>query len=197
MHWIDPDSLKPLKAEVARFLFNPKGDADGMILSNGLEAHFPPHLSREVLSAIQTGDAVTLYGVKPRGSETLSCVAIETVKGGRIYDRGPPDKKEKKHSGKEARNGHDANVESAEVEDTVERLLHGPKGEVRGVLLAGASIVRFPPHIADHLRRLLTPGAAIAVRGDARTVHGAIVIEAKALGRAKASLKPFPKKPHD
>jgi hypothetical protein len=152
MHWIDPDSLKPLKSRVARFLFNPKGDVDGMLLSNGLEAHFPPHLSNEVLSAIQLGDAVTLYGVKPKSVEMLACVAIDNAKGQRIDDRGPPDQK-KKHGAKRpaAKEGHpkaDAHREHAEVEDAIERVLHGPKGEVRGALLADGSIVRFPPHAA-------------------------------------------------
>jgi len=35
MHWIDPDSLPPVKSTVARFLFNPKGDADGMKVFTG------------------------------------------------------------------------------------------------------------------------------------------------------------------
>jgi hypothetical protein len=69
MHWIDPESLSPVKSTVARFLFNPKGDADGMLLANGAQAHFPPHLSKNVLKSIQPGDAVTLYGVKPRAAD--------------------------------------------------------------------------------------------------------------------------------
>jgi hypothetical protein len=44
-----------------------------MLLSNGLEAHFPPHLSSEVLSAVKMGDAVTLYGVKPKSVEMIAC----------------------------------------------------------------------------------------------------------------------------
>ena len=98
MHWIDPDSLSPVKSKVARFLFNPHGDADGMLLVNGTEAHFPPHLSKQVLKSIQPGDAVTLYGVKPRAADMIACVAIKSAKGKRIDDTGPPAKAKKKNT---------------------------------------------------------------------------------------------------
>src|SRR5579862_3483671 len=125
MHWIDPDSLKPHKATVERFLFNPKGDADGMLLSNGLEARFPPHLSGKVLKAIRPGEAVTLYGVKPRATEMLACIALESMRGTRIDDLGPPPKKTKRS--KKNNEAHSQGPERLDVEDSVDRLLHGPK----------------------------------------------------------------------
>ncbi len=73
MHWIDPDSLTPLTSEVDRFLFNPRGQADGMILANGTEAHLPPHLSQKVLAVLKIGERVTLYGVKPRSVDMIAC----------------------------------------------------------------------------------------------------------------------------
>jgi len=189
MHWIDPDSLKPLKSKVERFLFNTKGDADGMLLANGFEAHFPPHLSNRVLKAVKSGDVVTLFGVKPRAVDMIACVAIESVTGQRIDDPGPP-----------AKNHRDVRklaAERVDIEDTAVQLLHGPKGEVRGVLLARGSIVRFPPHAAASVARLLRPGKVIAVRGDARSVLGATVIEAKAFGKSRTTLKPIAPKPHE
>lgn len=71
MHWINPDSLVPVTSEVKRFLFNPRGEADGLILSNGASAHFPPHISAEVLAHVEPGDRVTLYGVRPRCAELI------------------------------------------------------------------------------------------------------------------------------
>jgi hypothetical protein len=195
MHWIDPDSLSPVKAKVARFLFNPKGDADGMLLANGTEAHFPPHLSKKVLKSIQPGDAVTLYGVKPRAADMIACIAIESARGERIDDTGPPAKPKKKHAKKNG-DGDDASLTRVEIEDTVERALHGPKGEVRGVLLSSGRIVRFPPHAADGAGTLLRPGAPLAVRGEVRTVSDTEVIEARAWGKSKSRMKPLAPKPH-
>jgi hypothetical protein len=194
MHWIDPDSLVPVKSQVASFLFNPKGDADGMLLANGMEAHFPPHLSRKVLKLLQPGDTVTLYGVKPRGVEMIACIAIEDKHGERIDDHRPPAKK--KHS-KKHHEDDDRERATVELEDSIERKLHGPKGEVRGVLLTDGSIVRFPPHVADGAaRKLLRPAAKLAVRGEAITASGTRIIEAKGLGTTKKTIKRFEPKPH-
>jgi hypothetical protein len=42
MHWLDPNYLPVTKGTVHQFLLNPHGDADGMILTDGTEIHFPP-----------------------------------------------------------------------------------------------------------------------------------------------------------
>jgi len=47
---------------------------------------FPATLVRQVLKAIRTRDAVTLYGVRPRAAEMTSCVPIASVRGRRIDD---------------------------------------------------------------------------------------------------------------
>ena len=193
MHWIDPDSLSPVKSRVERFLFNPRGQADGMILANGTEAHFPPHLSQQVLAGLKAGERVTLYGVKPRSADMIACVAIETADGTRIDDKGPPPKAKKKGHGKK----HDGRQEEldtrpVEIVDTVQRALHGPKGEVRGVLLEGGAIVRFPPHAARATPQMYEPGSELAVRGAALQIEGATVIEATELGRSKRAMRPIP-----
>jgi hypothetical protein len=195
MHWIDPDSLSPLQSKVARFLFNPKGEADGMLLANGTEAHFPPHLSAKVLKKIRVGDAVTLYGVKPRAADMIACVAIDTAEGDRIDDTGLPAKAKKKQ-GRKGPSAEDGGLTRVELDDTIKRLLHGPRGEVRGVLLSGGQIVRFPPHAAADTGNLLSPGAFLAVRGDARSVADTIVVEARAWGRARTRMKSLATRPH-
>jgi len=53
-------------------------------LTNGLEVHFPPHFSAEVLAVVRAGDRVTIYGNVPRATAMLDAVAIETADGKRI-----------------------------------------------------------------------------------------------------------------
>lgn len=192
MHWIDPDSLSPLASKVERFLFNPKGDADGMLLANGTEAHFPPHMSKPVLEKIQRGDAVTVYGVKPKAADMLALVAIETVNGERICDDGPPHK----HHGHPHPKKKTHNVE-VEIEGRVDRLLHGPKGEARGLLLSGGQIVRFPPHALETAREWLAVGEPVAVRGRAIEVGETQVLEAEKWGPSGKRLKALAPKRHD
>ena len=97
--------------------------------------HFPPHLSGKVLKAIQPGEAVTLYGVRPRATEMLACIALESTRGTRIDDVGPPPKMAKRPN--KDNEAHSPGLRPLDIEDSVDRLLHGPKGEVRGVAVEG------------------------------------------------------------
>jgi len=40
--------------------------ADGLLLKDGKEVHFPPHMSKAVLAAVKPGDHVKVRGVRPR-----------------------------------------------------------------------------------------------------------------------------------
>ena len=190
MHWIDPDSLSPVESKIERFLFNPHGQADGMILANGQEAHFPPHMSQRVLASFKVGERVTVYGVKPRLADMIACIAIETADGTRIDDKGPPTKaKKKSHRSKPDDRNCEFDTRAVEIADTVERTLHGPKGEVRGVLLKDGTIIRFPPPAAQVQPQLYKPGTTLVVRGAALQIGGTTVIEATELGRSKRTLR--------
>ena len=49
----------------------------------------------------------------------------------------------------------------------VTRLLVNPFGEVDGLLLDSGTLVTFPPHMEPELTAAITPGAPVAVRGQA------------------------------
>jgi hypothetical protein len=86
MYRLETNELPHVTSDVDHFLINPRGDTDGLILANGLEVHFPPHFSAEVLSVVRAGDRITIYGNVPRATATLDAVAIETADGKRIGD---------------------------------------------------------------------------------------------------------------
>ena len=74
MHWLDPDFLPEISGVFDRFLINPRGKADGMILTDGTEV--PPYMSAEICAAIRSGEAtkVTIRGVRPRDSDLIAAV---------------------------------------------------------------------------------------------------------------------------
>jgi hypothetical protein len=94
MHWIDPDSLPEISGRFERFLINPHGETDGMILADGAEVHFPPHLGKQVRAAVDNDSkaALRIFGVRPRQGDVFAAVAFETAAGVRIVDNGPPKK---------------------------------------------------------------------------------------------------------
>ena len=85
MYTLDTE-LPRVTSGVDHFLVNPHGDTNGLVLANGLEVHFPTHLSAEVLAVVRTGDRVTIYGTVLRATAMLAAVAIETEDGKRIGD---------------------------------------------------------------------------------------------------------------
>ncbi len=194
MHWIDPDHLPKTEGTVDRFLINPHGEIDGILLAGDMEVHVPPHLSSEIRAAVKPGAAITVYGVRPRHAEMIAAVAIGAGAGQRIVDSGPPKEKHGEHGKKKhGRLKHDASAPHApmEAEGTVRRSLHGPKGETRGALLEDGRIIRVPPHEAKECEPLLQPGAHLAARGPGLTADGATVIDAKEIGASTASLMPM------
>jgi hypothetical protein len=196
MHWLDPDYLAEVSGTFERFLINPRGDADGMILTDGTEVHFPPHMGAEVCAAIRASEKTTVKvrGVRPRGGDLIAAVAIEAADGKRIVDNGPP----KRHDDEEKPRKHATkpNREPTEAEGIVRRLLHGPKGEARGALLEDGRIIRVPAHEADRIAHLVSPGQTLAVRGEGLASALGTVIEAREIGASTDDLHPFkPKKP--
>ena len=194
MHWLDPDYLPETSGTVSRFLVNPHGDIDGMIFKNGTEVHFPPHLSRQIAKSVSIGDKIKVRGVKPRDANVIAGAALDASDGGRVLDNGPDHEREKP-KGKH----HEPETKSADVSGTVQQALHGPKGEIRGVLLESGDAIRFPKHEAKKLTAWLKPGAKFAARGDAVVTKFGTVIEAREIGSSQKTLRKLtPKGPkHD
>lgn len=201
MHWLDPDYLPKLSGTFERFLLNGHGDADGMMLTDGTEVHFPPHLSDDLRAAIPPGakSKITIRGVRARGSELIAAVAIDLPDGTRILDNGP----EKKHESKKKEGEHTPPPKHRPMcaVGIVRSVLHGPKGEPRGVLLEDGKSIRFPPHEAKRIAHVLSAGKKVAVRGDGLESALGTVIEARELGPSPDDLHALkhekPKHPKD
>lgn len=189
MHWLDPDYLPSTHGVVKRFLLNLKGEADGLILADGTEVHFPPHMSADVLRAIVPGDAVTVSGVRPRGADVIAAVAIGAPSGSRIEDRGPAEENGERHKSSEKPDSR-----PIEYHGVIVSLLHGPKGEVRGILFEDGVTVRFSKKHVPLLTDLLKPGLSIILRGGEITSAIGTVIEAFEIGTSIEALKPVKSK---
>jgi hypothetical protein len=180
MHWIDPDSLPETTGVFDHFLLNPHGRPDGLILQDGREVHFPPHMGPEIEQAIAPKAKLSIRAVRPRGAEVLAAVAID-INGKRIDDQGPPEPHDKKPP--------HPHREDAEAEGVIARFLHGPKGERRGLMLEDGLQVRFPKHLEEETE-LPDIGAKVSLHGKALdTPHGR-VLEVKALHLAKKRKAP-------
>ena len=195
MHWIDPDCLPEVKGTVERFLLNPHGEIDGFVMTGETQApvlvHTPPHMEAELTRHVKAGDAVGVRGVRPRKGHLIAAVAVTATDGARIVDQGPDH--DHKHPKLEKK--------KMSAEGTVRLPLFGPKGELRGALLADGTVIRIGPKEAEQLAGLLAPKAMVAVRGDGVEIKHGRVVDAKEIGTSSRDLHPIkdakPKPKHD
>ncbi|MDR5781579.1 hypothetical protein QCE63_19455 [Caballeronia sp. LZ065] len=157
MHWIDPTSLPETRGKVTRFLLNPHGEVDGLVVGSR-QVHVPPHLSKQLARHVALGDSIRVRGVKPRDADMLAAVSLTTKSGVVILDEGPH------HDGKPH---HKPDVERKPMDASgeVALSLFGPKGELRGALLDDGTSLRMPPHAAAELASYLMPGAHVHAWG--------------------------------
>jgi hypothetical protein len=185
MHWIDPDSLPEVAGILERFVLNPHGEVDGFVMNGQTQTpilvHTPPHMEGELTRNAKLGDKLRVRGVRPRGADVFAAVAVTAESGLQIVDMGPDhDRKHRK-----------VERQKMQLGGTVRLSLFGPKGELRGALLADGTIIRIGPKEAEHLIKVLMPGTKIAVSGDGiETQHGR-VIQAKEIGSGMDDLRPI------
>jgi hypothetical protein len=82
-------ALTEAKGTVDRFIPNIRGDTWVLLLMDGTEVHFPPHLSTELAAAVKPGGEVTVRGVRPHGDHVVAAVSLETSDGATINAREP------------------------------------------------------------------------------------------------------------
>jgi len=189
MHWIDPQSLLPIKGAVAQFVMNRDGELDGLVLTCETGApqlvHFPPHMGSAVEAAVKVGEEVVAHGVRPRGADVVTAVALVTADGHQIIDNGPDAPHAASEPSPEAEVFHDKKASG-----TVRLSLFGPKGELRGAILEDGTVIRIGRKEAEACADLLKPGAAVVARGTAIICPLGTVLDAHEIGSDKHSLRP-------
>jgi hypothetical protein len=181
------DQMPYVTSSVERFLVNADGNADGMILGNGVEVYFAPHLSSAVLTAIRVGDRITVYGVLPMAEPMIAAVVIEAANGTRIEDNGLPTRKLPGSAAEHRIKARECS--RLEVEALVRRTLHGPNGETRGVLLDDGTTVVLPLHQGEDLFELLSPASRLTVRGAGLVTEMGKAIRADEIGRSVRDMR--------
>jgi hypothetical protein len=179
---LNSEQLPYVTSSVERFLINPDGNADGMILFNGVEVYFAPYLSAAVLTAVHVGDRITVYGVLPMAEPMIVAVVIEAANGARIEDCGLPTRPSTPIEQHRAR-------DRLEVEALVRRILHGPDGEPRGVLLDDGTTVLLPIDDDDDFSDLLSPASWLTVRGAGLVTDTGMAIEADEIGPSAGAMR--------
>jgi hypothetical protein len=185
----DPAQLPATHGKVAQYSLTPRGDVDGLILSDGTEVHLPPHLGPQLVFAVKPGDTVTVRGLRARAVPMVQAMSVANdASGATVTDTGPP----------AVHGPRDAAAQPLSAQGTVKAALHGPRGELNGALLEDGTIVRLPPPEATRVAALLAPGKTLAVQGDGVAGPLGRVIAARAIGSGPNDMAPVavPPPPH-
>jgi hypothetical protein len=189
----DPQQLPAQRGQIQQFTLTPRGDIDGLILTDGTEVKTPPHLSTQIAYAIKPGDTVTIHGLHAAALPLVQAVSITDDATGRmVIDNGPPGP----GRGPPVPPPPIATVTGAggplpgltEVQSRVRMALHGPQGDVNGALLDDGTIVRLPPPETYRFASLLQPGQTIVAEGTELVTAMGKVLDAQQIGASREQL---------
>lgn len=190
----DPAQLPAIKGTVAEYSLTPRGDVDGLILKDGTEIHLPPHLGTQLVFIAKPGDAVTIHGLHAREVAMVQAMQVTNdATSQSVTDTGPtggpengPKEGRKDGPKGEARAGRGPGPEMRgapmDAQGAVKQQLHGPRGELNGVLLADGTIVRMPPPEVLRLQAQFAVGQAVFVRGNGLSSPLGRVVDAREVG---------------
>jgi hypothetical protein len=172
----DASQLPETKGTVKQYTLTPRGDVDGLILTDGTEINLPPHLTAQIVFAVKPGDAVSVRGLRARALPLVDAASVTNfVTGVTVTDNGPP-------------GGPGRAITETTLSGKVAAVLHGKRGEVNGALLDNGTVLRLPPPEADRMQSLLQPDQIIAVRGVSLVTPLGTVVEARAIGSSPEQL---------
>ena len=172
----DATQLPETKGAVKQYTLTPRGDVEGLILTDGTEIKLPPHLTAQVVFAIKPGDAVSVRGLRARALPLVDAASVTNfVSGVTVTDNGPP-------------GGPDRAITETTLSGKIATSLHGKRGEVNGALLENGAVLRLPPPEAERMQSLLQPGQIVAARGISLVTPLGTVVDVRAIGSSLEQL---------
>lgn len=174
-----------VQGTVVRYLVNPFGEVDGLILDNGTLAKTPPHLSGDLVGVAKPGDSVTLQGMPEAGTSFKVYSVTNTASNITLFrrDRAWNERSMPKHL-------RAVGLKEMSASGTIEHVLTGKRGEPKGVILGNGAIVRVGKEAYPYFG-LFRVGAPFAARGFGTENAYGRALEATAIGAGSGSLQPL------
>lgn len=191
----DPQQFPAIHGELERLTLTARGDIDGFILKDGTEVKTAPHLSTQIAFAIKPGDRVIVHGLKAAALPLVSAVSItdevthRTVTDSELSEpMDPPPPPGWRPRGRPPQGA----AAASETSGRVRMALHGPQGEVNGVLLESGAILRFPPDQGAQLALLIQARQSVFADGIAITSDLGTVVDVEQIGPSRDKLVAVP-----
>jgi hypothetical protein len=179
-----------LQGTVAQYLINPRGDVDGLLLTDNTIVRFPPHLGPQLVQTVQPQAAVKVDGYSASAGTIQATTITNTTSGRSIVDTPPA-------SGAPPPPPSDAAQQPMSASGTIKALTHAPRGEIDGAILSDGTIVHFGPENGEQFAALLRAGQPLAATGYGTANQYGKSLEASALGASANQLQPITAGPRE
>ena len=171
---------------VARYLLDPRGEVEGLLLQDGTQMHITSRASDKLLQAIKPGHQVRVHGRRLPGSPLVQADVILNASTGTIFT--VPFRLDFPIPEQEAR----LSMSEMKAEGTIEVLLFNAlKGVVHGMLLSDGTQVRLPPDTNDELRTSFHIGEQLMAEGNGTANEYGRCLEALSMSLNGGRLTPL------
>lgn len=177
-----------IQGKVTQYLMNPYGEVDGLLLSDGTQVHFPPHMAKDLVGTVKPEDSVSVQGYRNFDGPVVKAYTITNTQTGLSITEREPGLLNRPIMPPSVR---DLSLVERHAQGIVRVLLYGSRGEVNGVVLEDRSIVRVPPHAAYQVASLLQVGQTISAVGYGTENEYGRVIEATMIGAPGTPIAPI------
>jgi hypothetical protein len=149
-----------LEGTVNQYLMNPHGEVDGVLLTDGTQIKFPPHMSADLTRAVKPNDKITAQG-RPERAPVFTAFSItnessdQTVVESRPSSWPPPLPPDLR--------GID--LKPMQAEGHIASFLFTPRGEIEGTILENGAILRMRPDVSEQFVNLLRLGQSVSAKG--------------------------------
>jgi hypothetical protein len=162
---------------VTRFVINPEGDVDGLLIGDGSLVHFPPHMSAQLVRAVHPGDPVRIAGFRDgAGNVTGQQITNERTSQQVVSQPLPVNALRVRPTLR------GAGLVKLSVKGTVARVTTAPRGEPDGVMLTNGTIIKIPPPAAQQFANLMRPDVVVVASGYGTRNQSGEALQATAFG---------------
>ena len=176
-------ATEQIAGTVSMYLLNPRGEVDGLLLADGTQVKFPPHMSADLTQLVKPNERVTAQGVREVPpvftAFTITNSSGQSLNEARPMQPPPPPDLQ------------GMNLKPMQVDGKIRIVLYAPRSEIEGAVLDSGVIVRVAPHASGQFSTLFQAGAAISAKGYGTENEFGRCFEATEIGAGGQTLAPL------
>lgn len=179
-----------LQGTVRAFTMTPVGDLEGMVLTDGTEIHVPPHLSAQLAAAVHPGETVRVLAWRTSVPNFVVATGLTGQRGQSVVDQGPPPRGMRPPPPPPGVGAPGA--QQSTIRGRIQQALHGPAGDVNGLLLDDGTVLKLGPAAAWQASTTLQPGQWVTAQGWVISNGYGRVMEVQSIQSDMAQAAPLP-----